>query len=208
MTYPVKLTPISSDKSIYIPDYEQVKLIYESLLKEDSNTPFPFWAKLWPASLALVKVLKQCPHLVKNKIVLELGAGIGLPSFIMSGHTQSIIVSDYNEDAVALLNKNIAKLQLQHIRALQLDWNDLPKTIQPEVVVLSDVNYDPTQFEKLNELIHTKIKDGCTIILATPQRITASPFVATIAQYIKERFEEVVDENGIAKEISILVLSL
>jgi hypothetical protein len=70
------------------------------------------------------------------------------------------------------------------------------------------VNYDPTQFAKLNELIHAKIKDGCTIILATPQRITASPFVATIAQYVKERFEEVVDENGIAKEISILVLSL
>jgi predicted nicotinamide N-methyase len=208
MRYPLKLIPVFDNLSIYIPDYEQVKETYELLLKENPDELFPFWAKLWPSSLALVKVLKQCPDLVKNKIVLELGAGIGLPSFIMSGHTQSIIVSDYNEDAVALLNKNIAKLQLQHIQALQLDWNDLPKTIQPEVVVLSDVNYDPTQFEKLNELIHTKIKDGCTIILATPQRITASPFVATIAQYVKERFEEVVHENGIAKEISILVLSL
>ncbi|MFM2016163.1 MAG: hypothetical protein RIQ51_1653 [Bacteroidota bacterium] len=77
MQYPVQLTQISAEKAIYIPDYEQVKHIYASLLKLDPTTPFPYWAKLWPSSIALLDVLKAHPHLIENKHVLEIAAGIG-----------------------------------------------------------------------------------------------------------------------------------
>jgi len=90
---------------------------------------------------------------------------------------------------------------------LQLDWNNLPDGIHPEVVILSDVNYDPTQFDVLIPLIEKFIHQGSTIILSTPQRIMASPFVQNLESFIIERYETLVDENGIPKEISILVLS-
>ena len=72
MHYPIQLTQISTEKAIYIPDYEQVKDIYASLLDLDHNTPFPFWAKLWPSSIALLDVLKAHPHLIQNKHILEM----------------------------------------------------------------------------------------------------------------------------------------
>jgi predicted nicotinamide N-methyase len=110
-------------------------------------------------------------------------------------------------DAVELLRKNIEHLELENAEALKLDWNALPETIHPEVIILSDVNYDPTQFETLTKLIEKFIHQGSTVILSTPQRIMASPFVQKLEGYIIERHEALVDENGIPKEISILVLS-
>ena len=207
MQYPVQITQISAEKAIYIPDYEQVKHIYASLLKLDPTTPFPFWAKLWPSSIALLDVLKAHPHLIENKHVLEIAAGIGLPSLMMADITNSIQVSDYEKEAVALLQKNIEHLQLQNAQALQIDWNNVPENLHPEVILLSDVNYDPTQFDALINLIVKFIHQGSTVILSTPQRIMASPFVQKLEAYIINRHDTLVDENGIHKEISILVLS-
>jgi predicted nicotinamide N-methyase len=207
MQYPVQLTQISADKAIYIPVYESVEAVYASLIKSDPDTPFPFWAKIWPSSVALLDVLKAHPHLIENKHVLEIGAGIGLPSLMMADVVKSIQISDYNLEAVELLQKNIAQLQLRNVQALQLDWNNLPENIHPEVVILSDINYDPTQFETLKKIIEKFIDQGCTIILSTPQRIMASPFVLAISAFIIADYVELVDENGSSKEISILVLS-
>jgi len=207
MQYPFQLTQISAEKAIYIPANETVKAIYAELLDLDPNTPFPFWAKLWPSSIALLDVLKEHPYLIQDKHVLEIGAGIGLPSLMMADVTKSIHISDYDKDAVELLQKNIEHLQLQNAKALLLDWNALPEYMHPEVLILSDVNYDPTQFEHLTKLIEKFIHQGCTIILSTPQRIMASPFVQKLELFITNRYLELVDENGVTKEISILVLS-
>jgi predicted nicotinamide N-methyase len=207
MQYPIQITQIRAKKAIYIPDYEQVKEIYTSLLNLDPNTPFPFWAKLWPSSIALLDVLEAHPHLIQNKHVLEIGAGIGLPSLMMAGVAKSIQISDYDKEAVALLQKNIEHLQIQNAEALQLDWNAIPENLQPDVVLLSDVNYDPAQFDTLITLIDKFMRQGSSIILSTPQRIMASPFVQKLEASILERHEAMVDENGIPKEISILVLS-
>jgi predicted nicotinamide N-methyase len=207
MQYPVQLTQIGAEKAIYIPAYEAVKTIYADLLALDPATPFPYWAKLWPSSIALLDVLKAHPHLIQDKCVLEIAAGIGLPSLMMANIAKSIQISDYDKEAVALLQKNIEYLQLQNAEALQLDWNALPEAIYPEVIILSDVNYDPTQFVTLTKFIEKFIHQGSTVILSTPQRIMASSFVQKLEGYIIERHEALVDENGIPKEISILVLS-
>jgi predicted nicotinamide N-methyase len=207
MQYPVQITQISAEKAIYIPDNEQVKRIHASLLKLDPTTPFPFWTKLWPSSIALLDVLKAHPHLIENKHVLEIAAGIGLPSLMMADITKSIQISDYEKEAVALLQKNIEHLQLQNAEALQIDWNNIPVNLHPEVILLSDVNYDPTQFDALINLIVKFIHQGSTVILSTPQRIMASPFVQKLEAYIINRHDTLVNENGIHKEISTLVLS-
>jgi predicted nicotinamide N-methyase len=207
MQYPVQLTQIGAEKAIYIPLYEQVKDVYASLLELDPATPFPYWAKVWPSSIALLKVLQKHPSLIKDKTVLELGAGIGLPSLMMADITKSVQISDYHLEAVELLQKNIAHLQLQNVQTMQLDWNNLPENIYPKVLILSDVNYDPTQFDPLTSLIEKFINQGCTIILSTPQRIMASPFVLALSEFIIADYAELVDENGVNQEISILVLS-
>ena len=115
MHYPTQLTQISAEKAIYIPAYEAVKTIYAGLLELDPASPFPYWAKVWPSSIALHNVLKKHPSLIKDKTVLELGAGIGLPALMLAHITRSIQISDYNMEAVALLKKilNIFNYKMQ-----------------------------------------------------------------------------------------------
>lgn len=207
MRYPIKLTPIIENFSIYIPDYEQVKEIYESILKEDSSKNFPFWAKLWPSSIALIQFLQTKSDLIKGKTVLEIGAGIGLPSFFIAGKAKSIQVTDYALDAVELMYKNIAHLNLDNVQAFRLDWNKVPKGIKPEVLILSDVNYNPNEFDPLIALIKELVASGTLVILSTPQRIMASPFVIALQQLIQQTHVEIVAENEKLIEISILILS-
>ena len=207
MRYPIKLTPIIENFSIYIPDYEQVKEIYESILKEDSSKDFPFWAKLWPSSIALIQFLQTKSDLIKGKTVLEIGAGIGLPSFFIACKAKSIQVTDYALDAVELMHKNIAYLNLENVQTFQLDWNKVPKGIKPEVLILSDVNYNPNEFDPLIALIKELVASGTLVILSTPQRIMASPFVNALQQLIQQTHMEIVTENEKLIEISILILS-
>lgn len=207
MRYPIKLTPIIENFSIYIPDYEQVKEIYESILNEDSSKDFPFWAKLWPSSIALIQFLQTKSDLIKGKTVLEIGAGIGLPSFFIAGKAKSIQVTDYALDAVELMYKNIAHLNLDNVQAFRLDWNKVPKGIKPEVLILSDVNYNPNEFDPLIALIKELVASGTLVILSTPQRIMASPFVIALQQLIQQTHVEIVAENEKLIEISILILS-
>ncbi len=207
MRYPLKLTPFSAELAIYIPDYEQVKEVYEAILIDHPAEPFPYWAKLWPSSIALVQYLNANTIWIEHKNVLEIGAGLGLPSFMIAGYANSVQVSDYAPEAVELLEKNIQHLQLNNVQAMELDWNRVPDSIKPDVVLLSDVNYNPSQFDGLLQLITKLISEGTIVILSTPQRIMASPFVNAIQPLVKQKHVELVNENGKSVEISILVLS-
>ena len=81
MLYPVKLATILDHFTLYIPDPDLVRSVYEKQLIKDPATAFPFWAKTWASSLALSSFLKKEMQLVEGKKVLEIGAGTGLPSF-------------------------------------------------------------------------------------------------------------------------------
>ncbi len=207
MRYPLQLTPFSAELAIYIPDYEKVKQVYEAILIDHPAEPFPYWAKLWPSSIALVQYLNANRIWIEHKNVLEIGAGVGLPSFMIAGYANSVQVSDYAPEAVELMEMNIQHLTLHNVRAIELDWNRVHDSLKPDVVLLSDVNYNPSQFNGLLHLITKLIAEGTIILLSTPQRIIASPFVNAIQELVKQKHVEIVNENGKSIEISILVLS-
>lgn len=207
MLYPVKLANILDQLTLYIPDPDQVRTVYEKQLIKDPATAFPFWAKIWASSWALTSFLENKLQLVEGKKVLEIGAGIGLPSFSVAHAAESLIISDQAAEAVVLMEKNIEHLGLRNAKALCLDWNHFPEGINADVALLSDINYAPEEFEALLKLIQRFLEQGSTIIIATPQRIMATPFVAALEPFIKLTALEPVKENGQAIDISLLMLS-
>ena len=138
--------------------------------------------------------------------MLEIGAGIALPSFSIARQTRSLIISDHQPDAVELMKRNIELLALRNATALLLDWNHFPPEIKADTILLSDINYSPEEFDNLQQLIFQWINEGSTIVLATPQRIMAIPFVEKIGTYLKEHQTEEVIADGETTTISILIL--
>lgn len=206
MEYQHVLTEVIDGLAIYIPESEKVRTTYEALLLNDSLTPFPFWAKIWPAAKAMTSFLASNPNWIEDKLVLEIGAGIGLPSFTIANKTKNLIISDHAFEAVALIEKNIQLLKLDQTKAMCLDWNNFPENIKAETILLSDVNYAPEQFESLLTLIKRFISASSTIIIATPQRIMATPFVKAIEPFVKYNLHQRIIDSKQEVDVSILIL--
>ncbi|MDD2792190.1 MAG: methyltransferase domain-containing protein [Sediminibacterium sp.] len=206
MLYPHQLTETEEGLNIYVPDPERVKPVYEQLLARDPSTKIPFWARIWPSARAMVSFIKSNPGWIINKQVLELGAGIGLPSFVAAPLASGVLISDYDPEAILLAQKNIEYLGLKQVQAMQIDWNHFPDQIKADTILLSDINYAPDQFNSVQTLIRKILDQGSTILLSTPQRITASPFVSALEPYIRHSVLEMMPERGLPVEIRILVL--
>lgn len=206
MFYPTTLQEVQEGLSLYVPEPGLVKTVYEQLLQKDPKVAFPFWAKIWSSAIALSGFLQTEPEWVRGKRVLELGAGIGLPSFSVAKQTAEVIISDHAPEAVALIDKNIRYLALAHAQARLIDWNDFPADIVVDTVLLSDVNYAPGQFTSLLKLIKDLLDQGTVIILATPQRITASPFAEALQPFIKRSFLQALPGEEQGMDIRILIL--
>ncbi len=156
----------------------------------------PYWAKIWPAAIALCKFLAANTHYIQDKKVAEIAAGLGLPSLLAAHYAKEVHCSDYNQDAVDTIQQSIALNTLQNIQAAVLDWQAIPNHFNPDVLLLSDVNYEPEAFAILQTLIINLLQKGCTIMLSTPQRLVAKSFIEQLLPYsiLKEDF---IIEDGI-----------
>ena len=204
--YPLKLATLKNGRVLYIPDPALVKTTYQKLVAADPRTIFPYWAKIWGSSDAMVKFLLEEPEWIQNKKVLEIGAGIGVASLSIASQVHKIIVSDYAPDAVALIQKNIDFLKLNNALALNIDWNNVSEDIVADTILLSDTNYEPAAHNSLVLLIEKFINKGSTIILATPNRLSSNPFIERISQYIASTKNYRIFENETATEIAVVVL--
>ena len=207
MLYPITLHDFTGGLQLHVPDPEKVKSTYEEMITIDPDTAFPFWARIWSSSLALTSFLQKEPHWIASKHVLEIGAGIGLPSFSICREAQSLVISDYSREAVALMEKNIQSLGLSNAKAMYLDWNDFPPDLSANTVLFSDINYDPEQFEALLSLIKHLLVKGTTIVIATPERISAVSFAVQLEPYVIHSVLETVATAEQPIDIRIFVLS-
>ncbi len=204
--YPTILEQLSPEFALWIPDTEAVKTEYEKLRTKEPYVDFPFWAKVWSSSKAMVAFLEEEPNWIENKDVLEIGAGIGFPSFSIAHKARSIIISDYNSEAVSLAQKNIKHLNINNATATVLDWNHIPSELFADTILLSDINYNPTDFDALVISISSLINKGCIVILATPNRITANPFIEKLSAFIHKTKYYPIIEGKIETEIAVFIL--
>lgn len=187
---------------LFVPNAQEVQNIYFQQKQLQADVPFPHWTKLWPAALAMSDFIFNHPELVKDKKVLELAAGLGLPSFVAARYAKAVCCSDYLDEAIAAMSKTAQHLQLANVTCQLLDWNKLPDDLTTEVLLLSDINYDPEQFDQLYGVLQRFIQQGTFIILTTPQRLMAKPFIEKLLPFCKQQYEMAVDNTS----ISLLVL--
>ena len=189
---------------IYVPDILEIQSLHQQQLIDNEKAPFPYWAKVWPSAIALCEFLEKNNHLIKNKNIVELAAGLGLPSIVAAEYGKHIFCSDYLETPLQFVQKSISNLELTNVSYGILNWNHLPENMVADVLLLSDINYEPHEFDALYTMMHRFIFSNTIIILATPQRLVAKDFIEKILPWCKSK-ETIEIEN---KMISILVLSI
>ncbi len=209
MDAPLQLQEIDLGNSIislFVPEPGAIQAAYHSEIAAGRPVAFPYWAKIWPSAIALAKYLASRPHLYSGKSVVELAAGLGLPSLVTAMRAGKVITSDYVPAAVDVIRKSVIHNRYTNMEVLELDWNKLPEKLHGDLLLLSDINYDQAEFLQLKHLVEKFIGQGTIILLATPQRLTAKPFITAIGAFITE--QENFTEHALHESIEISVLQL
>lgn len=189
--------------SIVVPDEQWLQKSWQ----EKVFTEFPFWGKTWPAAEALGSFLVKHQHYVQDKRVLELAAGLGLPSLVAARFAKEVLSTDYLPEPLTLIEASAHLNQITNLQTSVLNWHELPANIHTDVLLLSDVNYDPSAFEALDNMLEYFIRKKALVILSTPQRIMAKSFIERWLPYQRLQEEQAIMHMGIEVKISTMILS-
>jgi predicted nicotinamide N-methyase len=150
----------------------------EALLDEeafDREEFLPYWAELWPSSLALAEVVAaQEWH---GRRVVELGCGLALPSLVAAAAGAEVTATDWAPDAVRFAAENARRNRLA-LTLLRVDWSAAEELVLRapfDVALASDVLYEGRNGELLLSLLPRLTRE---VLLADPGRPHAARFVA------------------------------
>ncbi len=189
---------------IAIPDEEVIRLNYQQTVAEGKQNKFPYWARIWPSAWAMAEYLDEHPDLFKQKRVIEFAAGLGLPSLLTATRAESVIASDYLEEAVDCISKSILTNRFTNMKAALYNWRDGLPDWEADLVLLSDTNYDTEDQAAVERLIHHFLNKGSTVLLTTPHRLAARELLQSLHEFC--RHTEIRTAKGI--DISLYKYSL
>ena len=113
---------------------------------------------------------------MRGRRVLELGAGLGLPSLAAALGGADVLATDWAEDAVSLLRANAERNHLR-LRAELARWDE-PERFGAgwDVVLAADVLYERRNADQLLDLLPRL--EAAEILFAEPGRPFAAAFFA------------------------------
>ncbi len=144
---------------------------------------FPFWVMIWPASLVLAEYLASLPPPLD---ILEVGAGLGIPSLFASSFGHRVLATDKEELPLKLLKRSAEEQGLE-LSVQILDWLNPKLEKQFDVIAGAEVVIKSSLFEPLFNLFKSYLKPEGEIILAheSERKRTLVPFLVRAEKHFK-----------------------
>ena len=149
----------------------------EALLDEQAferEEFLPYWAELWPSSLALARTIAG--RSLRGARTLELGCGLGLPSIAAALAGARVLATDWSPEAIEMTAANAARNGAD-LETLVCSWTEpgpLLARAPWDLVLASDVLYERRNGDVLLPLLP---RLGDQVWLADPGRPAAAPFL-------------------------------
>ncbi len=147
----------------------------DEALKEDYC---PYFGVPWEAGLGLAQFLNDQD--LTNKTILEIGAGLALPSFIATSKGAKVLASDFHADVKTFLQLN-QTLNATEFDYIQMNWRkeilDLGKF---DLVIGSDILYESAHPDYVSKTLISYLKEDGKIILSDPGRAYIQKFVSSM----------------------------
>jgi len=146
---------------------------------------FPLWIKIWEASIVLCEYLTQL-NLDLNAHILELGAGAGLTGMMLGRMGHPMTITDYDDHALALLQKNVKHNKLKNVRVNKLDWFQSEVDETYDIIIGSELIYKEELIQPLLDLFLKCLKPEGKIFIAHDRvRRNMLPFLEKAEQYFQ-----------------------
>jgi predicted nicotinamide N-methyase len=156
---------------------------------------------IWPASYMLVHYLMAKRSELANESLLEVGSGTGITGLVAALCSKSVIVTDYNDIVLDLLDHNARVNAIPGTKCVckKLDWTveESRKTFEPHsfnIIIGSDVVYWHNMITPLLETVDYLLsKDqGAHFILAFKHR--AANTEAYLFEQASNRFKLIIED--------------
>lgn len=136
----------------------------------------PYWAEIWPASLALCEFLVERVPLRQQRVV-EIGAGVGPVSVVAAAGGASVLATDYCDEALRFISYNALKNAVR-LEVAPLDWRQIELEEQFDLLLAADVLYERVNLLPVINAIDTLLKPGGSAYIADPRRRLAEQFLS------------------------------
>mmetsp|Transcript_113283 Transcript_113283/g.353117 ORF Transcript_113283/g.353117 Transcript_113283/m.353117 type:complete len:289 (+) Transcript_113283:103-969(+) len=165
--------------------------------------------QVWPASIALARLLLREPSLIDGKCVVELGSGCGLASVVAARSARRVLVTDGDGDAVANSRANLLLNaafwrggDAAEVFVQEMLWEDMakgwPQSARVDVIMGSDITYQNNQGHMLTKVAEQILRPGGLFILVSDASRGGVHFLrdAMSAAGFDVEGSECEDENG------------
>jgi predicted nicotinamide N-methyase len=151
----------------------------EDLISEaefDRDERLPYWAEVWPSSIALARAI---PELVPTGgRMLELGCGVGLVSVAATRSGIEVLATDYYVDALLFTRRNVIAHSGRDPATRLVDWRAWPHDIgRFDRVVASDVLYERPYAQLVADALAASLTDDGIAFIADPGRTALPAFI-------------------------------
>ena len=152
------------------------------LVQNDPEQNLPYWSEIWPSGIALADAILATPEVVRDREVLELGAGLGISAIAALEAGARLIATDYAVDALTLCRLNTVRNTGRAPDLFRANWRVLEALDRccrggVPVVLATDVLYEARDVAPLLALLPRLIAPNGVFWLAEPGRPTAQTFL-------------------------------
>lgn len=160
------------------PDLEQL-IGDKDVFKNVSD--FPFWVKLWEASMVLAQVIASEPMTPGQKL-LELGAGLGTPGLAAGIRGYKVTLSDFQQIILDFLKVSAAANGLKDVAVKFIDWTKPPSLPRFDTIIGAEILFRDDLFEPLLKLFADLLKPDGVIYLSHDIRRKSLPRFLVLAE--------------------------
>jgi predicted nicotinamide N-methyase len=163
----IETTPVTvRGKTLQIAQVRDIeRLVEKQFSREDPLADFPFWARIWEASIILADQLAQLEP-DDGKEMLEIGAGIGLSGLFAAAFGHKVTITDYDQDALCFAMHSAGINGLDKVRFQTLDWCAPVLYKKYHYIIGSEVLFNEKLLLPLYELLQKALAPDGIVFLA------------------------------------------
>jgi predicted nicotinamide N-methyase len=154
----------------------------ELLVEEafDNEELLPYWAEVWPSSLALARAVGA--RSLRGARTLELGCGLGLVAIAAAVAGGRVLATDWSAEAIRFTAVNAQKNDAR-VETAVVDWS-APREIVTrspwQLVLGSDVLYERRNVDKMLDLLPRLVDRAGEVWIADPGRQSSMDFLQRV----------------------------
>ena len=183
--YPIKNLSVLGLEMSTIKDLdESIDILCDHFGEENQDQSLaeehcPYFGVMWEAGIGLSQLLNK--DMCENKRILEIGCGLGLPSFVATRFGGDVIATDFHADVPIFLKVNQEKNNIKFDYQV-MNWrNSIERTSaslgQFDLVLGSDILYESQHAMEVAKALIAFLKPGGKIILSDPGRSYVQKFI-------------------------------